>query len=101
MRRVARQLVGAFTVDLDGERTRGLVDHDLVPQLERRSSGVERRPEVRGRCGCDDVQAHNTSSTAARFASTAIAACETSTAPVSLSPWPVRMQTAVPPSPGP
>ena len=92
MRRVARQLVGPFAVDLDGERR--LLDLDRVPEVERRGRGVEPRADVRGRRRRSRDDHASASSTASSEASTMVAV-DASTAPASLRPWPVTMQTAV------
>src|SRR5262245_16625122 len=95
MRLVARQLVGALAHDLDREGA--LLDGQLVPEVEGRGRSVEARPEVRGRRGRDSTNHRSASSTASSEASTTCAA-DASTASASLSPWPVTIATAVPPS---
>ena len=70
MARVARQLGGAFALDLDAAAVR-LVDDDLVPELERGRGAVERRAEVRGRRRRERVHGHPiASSTASSSAAT-------------------------------
>ena len=69
MRRVARQLAGAFAADLDLELV-GVLDLELVPQLERRPGRVEARAEVRRRCRCEGADHPIASSTASSVAST-------------------------------
>ena len=69
MRRVMRQLPGAFAADLDLELV-GVLDLQLVPELERRPGRIESRAEVRRRRRCKGTNHPIASSTASSVAST-------------------------------
>src|SRR5437763_154091 len=93
---VERQFLDALT--LQDDFVLPLFDVQLVPEVERCGGTVEAGPEVGGRGGRADDHRCTSARIASAVGSTSVApAVRTSTAAVSLRPWPVSTQTTVEP----